>query len=355
MTEIYNLPPEWHPQDAVMLTWPHANSDWAEMLDEVTNVYFELIAVISHYQSVLLVVESEQAKQNIEQRIHQLNQHDNRIRSEKIVWVIAASNDTWARDHGPITLIDAHHTLKPMNFTFTGWGNKFDARLDNQINLHVFNAVQSQNVEHCEFVLEGGAIESDGNGALLTTRNCLLNPNRNPDYSEQQIEAFLKQKLGVEKILWLEHGALEGDDTDAHIDTLARFAPGNKIIFQSCDDTSDSHFDELKKMQSELAQFTNSQNETYELIALPWPEAQFNSHHERLPATYANFLIINQAVLLPVYGVPQDSIAEAVMQTAFPKHKIIGINCRVIIEQFGSLHCLTMQLPEGFLREKNDD
>ncbi len=204
-----------------------------------------------------------------------------------------------------------------------------------------------------DMVLEGGGIEIDQSGHLLTTKNCLLNNNRNPHMTKVDIENFFFEQLGAKKVLWLESGTLEGDDTDSHIDTLARFAPNKTIIYQGCQDQNDSHYDEMLQMKCELKAMRTYDNQPFRLLELPWPDSQFNANGDRLPATYANFLIINGAVLLPIYKVVQDTVAKTIIQRAFPEHKIISINCRPIIEQFGSLHCLTMQLPQGFLSKEN--
>lgn len=343
MNALFSLPAEWHPQDAILLTWPHPDTDWQPILSQVEPIYVQLVKTISRFQSVVLVCHNQTLQQHIEQQLIAAQ-----INLAAISWVITATNDTWARDHGPISLVKGQQ-VKALNYTFNGWGNKFAANLDNQINAAIFKQLNIQQHQDIEFVLEGGAIESDGQGVLMVTSECLLNPNRNPNLNKQKIETQLLTQLGLQKILWLEHGALVGDDTDAHIDTLARFAPDNQIIFQGCSDKNDEHYLKLNAMKKQLAELTNINDQTYHLVELPWPDPQYNLNDERLPATYANFLIINQAVLLPIYGAKQDETAIKVMQKAFKNHQIIPINCRALIEQFGSLHCISMQLPKGFL------
>ena len=194
-------------------------------------------------------------------------------------------------------------------------------------------------------VLEGGSIEVDGAGTLLTTSACLLSPNRNPQWSAAQIEDALRAQLGVERILWLHSGHLEGDDTDAHIDTLARFCNPHTIAYQSCDDPDDSHFAPLQQMAAELSACRNRNGENYHLIPLPWAQAQFDEEGNRLPLTYANFLILNAAVLLPTYDDPADHIAQERLQHIFPDREVISVPCGELARQHGSLHCVTMQLP----------
>ncbi|AWB67442.1 agmatine deiminase [Saccharobesus litoralis] len=343
MSKRFYLPPEWHAQDAVMLTWPHQDTDWAIRLVEVEPVFINIVHAISNKQKVVIVCHDAKLQQDVKAKLEQAN-----INLQAIIWVIQASNDTWARDHGPITTCQGNN-IEALNYTFNGWGNKYPSQYDNLINDGLFATCQVEHHKTTEWVLEGGAIDIDEQGHLLTTEACLLNQNRNPNLNQSQIEDKLGKELGARKILWLQSGALEGDDTDSHIDTLARFAPGQIIVYQGCQDETDSHFTELNAMKQQLEAFTTVDGLPFILFELPWPDAQFNKQGERLPATYANFLVINQAVLVPIYGVAQDKKALIVIQMAFPDHEIIPIDCRPIIEQFGSLHCLTMQLPKGFL------
>jgi agmatine deiminase len=268
---------------------------------------------------------------------------------DNIRYAIAPTNDTWARDHGGIGVLDGDKPLL-LDFVFNGWGLKFAADKDNLITSvlaqqDVFKAPKV----HGGLVLEGGALESDGQGTLLTTTECLLSPNRNPHLSQLQIEQELKRLLGLDRILWLNHGFLEGDDTDSHIDTLARFCTPDTIAYVKCSDPEDVHYGALQAMEIELKGLVKKDGSPYTLVPLPWPDACFASDGHRLPATYANFLIINEAVLVPTYRVSQDAEALSVLQTVFPDRKIIGIDCRPLIEQHGSLHCVTMQYPLGFV------
>ncbi|MBW2186492.1 MAG: agmatine deiminase family protein, partial [Deltaproteobacteria bacterium] len=242
---------------------------------------------------------------------------------------------------------------KPLlyDFGFNGWGLKFTSDKDNQMNHHLAqqHAFSAPMISQ-PLVLEGGSIESDGEGTLLTTSECLLNRNRNPSLSKSQLEHFFSTQMGIQNVLWLDHGYLAGDDTDSHIDTLARLCPNNTIVYTACDDRTDEHFVTLKAMEQQLTEFRTIDGSPYQLLPLPWPQAQFDHNGERLPATYANFLIINSAVLVPIYDDPADKSALEVIQSAFPAHEIIGINCSAVIIQHGSLHCLTMQLPQGTLQ-----
>lgn len=330
------LPAEWAEQQFVQLTWPHAETDWAYMLDEVNTCFVNIAREIIKHENLLIVCTDTD---EVEQLLGDAD-------LSRITFAEMATNDTWARDHGGITVLEDG---KPViyDFTFNGWGLKFAANHDNMITRKLYSAGIFGEARHrnCfDFVLEGGSIESDGEGTLLTTAECLLSDNRN-NLSEEDIEARLKEYFGLKKVLLLNHGYLAGDDTDSHVDTLARLCDKSTIAYVKCDDTEDEHYVELKKMKKELRQFQNSEGRYYRLIPLPMADAVYEDD-ERLPATYANFLIINGAVLMPTYNSPKDEIAKQQLQRAFPDREIVGINCLALIKQHGSLHCVTMQYPK---------
>jgi len=346
------LPAEWEPQWAVQLTFPHAGTDWADMLDEALACFVEIAEVISRYEAVIIVC------QNAEETAALLHHAD----ASRIHLAELPSNDTWARDHGGITIFEEYSKLsdnfelsdnstliKPLilDFVFNGWGLKFPAHLDNQITKGLAQKGIFGNVPRRPggLALEGGGIESDGQGTLLTTSECLLSPNRNPHLSRAQTEARLKRLFGLDRVLWLDHGYLAGDDTDSHIDTLARFCDPETIAYVQCLDPSDEHYAALQAMEQQLRSFRTAAGKPYRLVPLPLPYPCLAADGHRLPATYANFLIINGAVLAPVYGVPEDAAALTQLSACFPGRDIIAINCRVLIEQHGSLHCVTMQYP----------
>ncbi|MDX1913108.1 MAG: agmatine deiminase family protein [Saprospiraceae bacterium] len=335
------LPAEWEPQSAVQLTFPHRDTDWVGVLEEVLPCFIAIANAIRRFQPVLIVCHDVAATRAL---------FTNGL--ENLVFVEAASNDTWARDHGAIAIEENDQPVL-LDFVFNGWGLKFPADKDNLISRHLYNkGVFHAALRHGGMVLEGGALESDGKGTLLTTAECLLSPNRNPHWSKQEVEAELKKLFGLERVLWLHHGYLAGDDTDSHIDTLARFCSPDTIAYVQCPDLKDEHYDALKKMETELKAFRTADGQAYRLIALPWPDACYDADGQRLPATYANFLLINGAVLVPTYEVLQDAAALAVFRELFPRHEIIGINCRPLILQHGSLHCVTMQYPVGVVKIK---
>lgn len=333
------MPAEWQHQSAVQITWPSPHTDWVDILDEVERCYRHIACEISKRQ--ILVVACENITETKE-KLSTCNQQHIRFAETMI-------NDTWARDHSGITIFEEGNPVI-LDFTFNGWGLKFPANYDNQITKSLFDHgvfhknVTLRNMKH--IVLEGGSIESDGRGALLTTEQCLLNKNRNSWMGKKEIEQLLIETLGVRRILWLRNGHLAGDDTDSHIDTLARFCSSSTIAFVRCENPEDEHFTTLSKMEEELKAFRQENGEPYELIPLPLPEAIYEGK-SRLPATYANFLIINDAVLVPLYNQPSDMVALSQLKKAFPEREIIGIDCTPLIRQHGSLHCITMQYPEG--------
>ena len=315
MKSDYRLPAEWEPQSGVQLTWPHEGTDWAPMLDEITETYRQMADAIRRYEPVLIVE--------------------------------PPSNDTWARDHGFITLVPHDPDLSPrlLDFRFNGWGEKFPAELDNAINRRLYDEgrVQGEYADQLDFVLEGGSIESDGKGTIFTTSCCLLAPHRNQPMTQQQIEERLKQALCAKRIVWINHGSLIGDDTDGHIDTLVRICPDDTLLYIGADD---DHPD-LLAMEQELQQLRTIEGHPYRLMRLPLPRPIYDEDGMRLPATYANFLVINGAVICPTYGQPDlDAEALRLIGQAFPGRDIIGIDSRPIIRQHGSIHCCTMQYPE---------
>lgn len=327
------FPAEFEPQSFVQLIFPHSQSDWSEYLEEARTCFVNIANAVARYQPCLIVCDDVELVKSYF------------ISQENLIFVPYQTNDTWARDCSALTVIDEEEG-EPLllDFTFTGWGGKFDAGRDNAMSSSIAD-VYGAPMEKINLILEGGGVESNGNGSLLTTAECLLNPNRNPHLDKKGMESELKKHFGVEQILWLNHGYLAGDDTDSHIDTLARFIDTDTILYVKCDDQNDEHYEALKQMEEELKALRDIDGEPFTLIALPMTQPIFYDD-ERLPATYANFLIINDAVLLPVYNDPHDAEAIAICEKAFRGRDIVPIDCSVLIRQHGSLHCVTMQFPE---------
>ena len=339
------LPAEWEHQSGVQLTWPHRYGDWAPWLEQVEPVFVDIARHISAREELLLVCYDSEHREHVLTLLQEAGVDLSRIHS-----YVLASNDTWARDHGPISILEDGKP-KLLDFTFNGWGQKFDAELDNQITagLKDLSAFHGIPLETIDMVLEGGGIETDGEGTLLTTTSCQLSPMRNPTLSKAEIEQRLRDAFGVEHFLWLEHGHLEGDDTDSHVDTLVRFADPATLVYVACDDPDDGHYADLKAMEAELQAFQRYNGQPYILVPLPWPAPIHDEDGKRLPASYANYLIINGAVLVPTYRDTADTPALETLRRCYPKHEVIGIDCLPLIYQYGSLHCVTMNYIDGIL------
>lgn len=335
-------PAEWEEQDGVLLAWPHESSDWHPNLEIVEPVFVEIAHQISRFERVIIVAPQ---RGPVQEKLTRAGVDPDRVAIFEI-----PTNDTWARDFGPITV---HEDGRPvlLDFGFNGWGLKFAANLDNQItrSLQEAGAFGETPVRTPGLILEGGSIESDGRGTLLTTSECLLNANRNPHLTREDLEKMVGPLLGVDHFLWLDSGYLAGDDTDSHVDTLARLCPDDTILYVRCDDPEDEHFEALSRMEKELEGLRTREGKPFRLIPLPWPGAQFDQEGERLPATYANYLVVNGAVLVPTYDDPKDGMALEAVGEAFPGREIVGVACIPLILQHGSLHCVTMQIPKGVL------
>ena len=336
------LPAEWEPQAAVLIAWPHADTDWAERLDEVESTYVALAVAVTRYQPLIIVVADATLHAHVRAKLQAAGADLTRIRFVELPY-----DDTWLRDSGPITLRDGNR-FQLTDFHFTGWGGKFGAEQDDAliaglVDAGVFGSASHQRID---WALEGGGIESDGEGTILTTWRCLT--QRHPGQSRADMSSILRDSLHAKRVLWLDYGYLEGDDTDAHIDTLARFAPGERIVYQACNDAGDAHYDELQRMGEELAALRTSEGKPYTLYPLPWAKPIVDEGR-RLAASYANYLIVNGAVLVPAYGDAMDNEAARIIGEAHPGRVVVQVPCRPLIWQNGSLHCITMQLPAGLI------
>ena len=335
------LPAEWEPQSAILIAWPHAGTDWAERLAEVETTYVALAAAVTRFEPLIVVVADAGLRAHAEAKLRDAGVDLARIRFVELPY-----DDTWLRDSGPITLKDDQGAFQLTDFRFTGWGGKFGAEQDDALVAGLVQAGVFGRAAHkrIDWALEGGGIESDGDGTVLTTWRCLT--QRHPEQSREEMSAILRDGLHAGRILWLDYGYLEGDDTDAHIDTLARFAPDGRIVFQACDDLADAHHDELSRMAGELAALCMADGTPYRLYPLPWAKPIVDEGR-RLAASYANYLIVNGGVLVPAYGDPADDEAARIIGEAHPGREVVQVPCRPLIWQNGSLHCITMQLPAG--------
>ena len=342
----YTLPAEWHNQACVQLTWPHEDTDWQPYLDDIVETFVQIAKAVAHYEPLVIAARDPEAVR--EELAESLNDEE----MGRVTICPCDNNDTWARDHAFITLVDPTDSSAPVrltDFRFNGWGEKFAADKDNALNRRLYNAAiyKGTYADANDFVLEGGSIESDGNGTVLTTSQCLLAPHRNQPMTKTEIEQRLKDALGVDRVLWLDHGNLTGDDTDGHIDTIVRFAPDDTLLYIAPSIPDDEQHADFEALEAQLRTLRTADGHPYRLLPLSMNRHIFDDG-DRLPATYANFLVINGAVIVPTYDQPDlDNEALSTISTAFPGRDIIGIDARTIIRQHGSIHCLTMQYPAG--------
>lgn len=333
--------PEWTPIDGVLLALPHEGTDWNYILDEALAQYKDIVETFTLHDIhvVLLCPDCKEAEKLFSKEA-----------LRRISFVEMDYNDTWTRDYGPLAILK-HGDLRALDFGFNGWGLKFAADKDNLVNRNleqksVFSSGVYRN--ESDFILEGGSVDTDGEGTILTTTRCLCSPNRNGGLSKHEADQQLRKRLGVQHVLFVDYGSLIGDDTDSHIDTLARMAPDNTILFTGCRDFDDPQFEGLVKMRAQLSMFRNAEGNPYNLVELPLPDPIFDEEGQRLPATYANYLVTEDVIFMPTYGQPQkDELAMQTVRIAFHKQKVVGIDCNTLIKQHGSLHCATMQLPKG--------
>jgi agmatine deiminase len=327
------LPSEWTKPRAILMAFPHKNSDWADNLNSALVPFIRIAQAIAYTTPVYIICDNKETISGLF------------CSTTNMSFIEIPTNDTWTRDYGYISIIE-NGEVKLLDFRFDGWGGKFEAGLDNALNrtLHSKGYLGTTPLESIDFVLEGGSIDSDGEGTLLTTTECLCNPNRNGGLSKIEVEAKLKEYLGVTRVLWLDNGYLVGDDTDSHIDTLARFVSVDTIVYVQCRDREDIHYPALQAMKRELQEFRTIDNRPYNLIPLPMPSPKFNKKGDRLPATYANFLITDKALIYPTYSVAEDRVVYEIFKKLFKDREIIPIECSRLIEEGGSLHCSTMQI-----------
>ncbi|AFG36587.1 agmatine deiminase family protein [Spirochaeta africana] len=347
------LPAEWEPVSGVLLAWPDTDTDWRHDLAAAQRCVAAIVRELSQEQPVLLAVN------NLAQARRDLLAYG--VDPAVVRLYQVPINDTWTRDYGPITVLQRpdgqmQETPLLLDWVFNGWGMKFPADRDNLVTrrLAVAGAFARTPMETVPFVLEGGSIESDGRGTVLTTAQCLLDYNRSPNADLAVLEQRLRRYLGAERVLWLQHGRLIGDDTDAHIDTLVRFCDPETIAYTVTGDPDDEHYSCLQALQQELRELRTAAGDPYRLVPLPLPSALYAADGHRLPATYANFLITNHSVWVPQYGVPEDHQAFSAMIGLFPGRSIRGVDCLPLIHQHGSLHCITMQLPEGVIHDETE-
>ncbi len=334
---------EWEECQAVLLALPEKHTDWNYILNEARNQYRSILESFTRngLHCVLLTSDKKQAAELLKD-----------CNKDLLTLINVDYNDTWTRDYGPVSVVRGDR-LRVLDFGFNGWGLKFASDKDNLVNLHLNDMSVIKPEVYCnerDFILEGGSVESDGRGTILTTSRCLCSPNRNGGKNKAEMNKILHDRLGAEHVLWLDYGYLEGDDTDSHIDTLCRMAPDNTILFTGCRDMDDPHFEQLLKMRAQLTMFRTPEGEPYNLVELPLPDPVFDEEGNRLPASYANYLVTPEKIFMPVYSQPgKDTLACHTLRIAFPDHDVVPIECTTLVKQHGSLHCATMQLPDNIL------
>ena len=309
---------EWSEQECLMLALPHKNTDWKPYLSEIIEAYKDFVKCASRFEKLLLIAPNDEDFAPFKE-------------FKNVEFFKCETNDTWIRDFRAIDVLE-NGKLKSLNFTFNAWGDKFQSALDNALNDKIFKEKFQTKLEKCDFILEGGSIEFNGVGVMLTSSYCLLNSNRNKDLNKEKIEEKLKDYFGLKKIIWLENGFIKGDDTDRHIDTLARFIDENTIAYCICEDEKDEHYLPLKAMEEELMKTG------FKLVPLPIPKPLFYEGR-RLGATYANFVFVNNALIVPFYGDENDEIVRERLQNHIKNREVVGVDARVFLRQNGSLHC----------------
>lgn len=347
-TEL-TLIPEWEPQDLVLITWPHEETDWADILDEVDACYQAMARAILRFEDLLILTQEPE-------RIRAMFAGETFAHHLRIMEM--PSNDTWCRDYGPLAFrirTDEGEIKAIADFTFNGWGMKFAAGKDNLVSRSLYLSrvfgYDVQLMNRLMLTLEGGGVESDGQGTILSTYGCIYEPNRNAGFDEQELAEVLAETLGAKRLIMLRNGELEGDDTDGHIDTLARFLSVDTIAYVKCLDPRDEHYHALERMEQELRELRTLDGKPYRLIPLPLPKPIYEDDGHRLPATYANFLFVNGGLLVPTYDQEYDAEVLSALSEALPDREVVGVDCRTLIRQHGSLHCATMQIPQGFINQ----
>lgn len=333
----YRMPAEWEKHEAIWLSWPHDSTDFSNRFDEVHKTYLRIIKTISNCETVNLLVKDNQTKKEIEDLFKK-----EKIDMERITFHVFHFADIWIRDYGPIFVIN-QNKLAMTDWIFNAWGEKFKQLL-NDTNIPGLIS-QTLNIP-CfspDMVLEGGSIDVNGKGTLITTEQCLLNKNRNPNLSKQEIEKYLMEYLGARKILWLKKG-IEGDDTDGHVDDIARFVNPTTLLCAFEDDKDDENYSILKNNFEILQNSSDQDGNKLNIVKLPMP-GFIGADKNRLPASYANFYIGNNAVLVPVFGHENDRKALDTIQNCFPTRKTIGIHCVDLLYGGGVIHCISQQQP----------
>lgn len=330
----YHMPAEWEEHEATWLSWPKDPTTFpSDIMDKVESIYVEIVEALASGERVNILVDNEAS----EKKVSSIIDSTMNVAFQKI-----KSVDVWIRDYGPIFIKNSG--VAATKWIFNAWGNKYDdLKSDDQTGLEIAASTQLP-IFKPDIVLEGGSIDVNGVGTVLTSRQCLLNRNRNPRLSQNEISSYLKEYLGATNIIWLESG-ISGDDTDGHVDDIARFVNPNTIVYMLEDDGTDENYAALKQNYEILKMAKDQDGRNLELIPIPMPKKKIKSNDGRLPASYANFYIGNSSVLVPTYRDKNDDVALGIIKSLFPGRKVLGIECSPLVFGFGSIHCVTQQQP----------
>jgi agmatine deiminase len=329
------MPAEWEEHEGTWLSWPKdPNTFPANIINKVESIYVEMVEALARAERVNILVDDIATEKRISSIIRS---------SSNVVFKKIKSVDVWIRDYGPIFIRNSG--VAATKWIFNAWGNKYDdLKPDDQTGLDIATSTGFP-IFKAGIVLEGGSIDTNGLGSLLTSKQCLLNKNRNPALNQDQISEYLKEYLGTWNVIWLSSG-IAGDDTDGHVDDIARFVNRNTIVCMVEDNPADEDYRALNQNYQILKKARNHEGRNFELVAIPMPKTKIQTNEGRLPASYANFYIGNSVVLVPTYGDKNDEKALKVFETLFPSRKVIGIECSSLVFGFGSIHCVTQQQPK---------
>ncbi len=335
------MPAEWEPHAATWTAWPRDDDYWGGCLAAAQRDAVVFLRELARWEMVHLLIHDDAAEAEVHHALGDV------IAMGQLQLHRISQRDIWLRDIGPM-FVRRGAQLRAISWEFNGWGDRFPAELDNQVAEQVTKTLGMSTAGlYCPgIVFEGGAIEVNGEGLAITTRQCLLSPNRNPGLSEADLEQYLQDYLGIESVIWLDQG-LEGDHTDGHVDTITRFIGRRRVVTTVCADPSDANHAPLKRNLHTLQAWRDRQGEGLEVIALPLPELQLWFEEERLPLTYANFYFVNGAVLVPTFGCKQDEAALEILRAQFTDREVVALPARGLFYGGGGFHCMTQQQPVG--------
>ncbi len=339
----FRMPAEWEPHEATWLSWPHNRETWPGKFAPVPVVYAEIVRALMVAERVRICVPDAECRGEAEEILRH-----HRAWNENVELFEIPTNDSWTRDHGPCFVTDGTRR-RIVKWEYNAWGGKYPPYdLDNAVALEI---AERFGFDHWRpgIVMEGGSIDVNGRGTVLTTEACLLNPNRNPHLSKERIEGYLRDCLGTPNVLWLGDG-IAGDDTDGHVDDITRFTDPRTIVTAVEEDPGDENYDPLQQNLALLLGMKDQDGKPFRIVRLPMPDA-VHFDGRRLPASYANFLIANGVVLLPVYQCGNDRRAITIMQELFPDRRIVPIDCTDLVWGLGAIHCISQQEPAASPQE----